>query len=93
MNKYEILYIIPCDVEDEIKNQVVEKFENHVKDLDGTVVNTEVWGLKKFAYEINRQSEGYYVLMNVECSIEAQIELDRLFRIDDNILRHMIVKK
>ena len=93
MNKYEILYIIRCDVDDEKKAQVVEKFENLVTSLNGTVVDTDKWGMRKFAYEINKQTEGYYVLMNVECSVEAEAEIDRQFSIDDNIVRRMIIKK
>ncbi len=93
MDKYEVLYIIRSDVDDEQKLKVVEKFENIVANLGGTVENTDKWGMKKFAYEINKQSEGYYVLMNVECSKETQIELDRLMRNDESIIRQMIIKK
>jgi len=93
MDKYEVLYIIRSDVDDELKLKVVEKFENIVANLGGTVENIDKWGLKKFAYEINKQSEGYYVLMNVECSKETQIELDRLMRNDESIIRQMIIKK
>ena len=54
---------------------------------------TDIWGMKKFAYEINKQTEGYYVLMNVECDVAAQAEIDRQMGIDDNVVRRMIVKK
>ena len=49
--------------------------------------------MRKFAYEINKQNEGYYVLMNVTCSKEAQSELDRYMRNDENVVRQMIIKK
>ncbi len=93
MNKYEILYIIRCDVDDEKKAQVVEKFEKLVGTLNGTVESLDKWGMRKFAYEINKQTEGYYVLMNVECTVEAQAEIDRQLSIDDSIVRRMIIKK
>jgi len=93
MDKYEILYIIRCDVEDDRKNAIVEKFENLVGTLGGTVDTLDKWGLKKFAYEIGKQSEGYYVLMNVTCSKDAQAEIDRQMRNDEAILRQMILKK
>lgn len=92
MNKYEILYIICCDIEDDRKTQVVEKY-NALAGKLGTLENTDIWGMKKFAYEIDKQTEGYYVLMNVECSVEAQAEIDRQMGIDDNVVRRMIVKK
>ena len=93
MDKYEILYIIRSDVEDDRKNAIVEKFENLVGSLGGTVDTLDKWGLKKFAYEIGKQTEGYYVLMNVSCTKEAQAEIDRQMRNDESILRQMILKK
>lgn len=93
MDKYEVLYIICCDVDDEKKLQVVEKFENLVASLGGTVDALDKWGLRKFAYEINKQTEGYYVLMNITCSKDAQSELDRFMRNDENVVRQMIIKK
>lgn len=93
MDKYEILYIIRCDIEDDQKAKVVEKFETLVGTLGGTVDTLDKWGLRKFAYEINKQAEGYYVLMNVTCSKDAQIEIDRQMRIDDAVVRQMIIKK
>ncbi len=92
MNKYEILYIIRCDIEDDRKTQVVEKYNALAAKL-GTLEDTNIWGMKKFAYEIAKQTEGYYVLMNVECDAAAQAEIDRQMGIDDNVVRRMIVKK
>ena len=93
MDKYEVLYIIRCDVDDDKKTQVVEKFENLVSTLGGTVDSLDKWGMRKFAYEINKQTEGYYVLMNVTCSKDAQSELDRFMRNDETVVRQMIIKK
>lgn len=93
MDKYEILYIIRCTVDDERKEKVVEKFENLVGALGGTVDSLDKWGTKRFAYEIEKQYEGYYVLMNVTCTKEAQAEIDRQMRNDETILRQMILKK
>ncbi len=93
MDKYEILYIIRAGVDDDQKTKVVEKFEALVGTLGGSVESLDKWGMKKFAYEIEKQTEGYYVLMNVVCSKEAQIEIDRLMRNDESIIRQMIIKK
>lgn len=93
MDKYEILYIIRSTVEDDLKLKVVEKFENLVGSLGGTVESVDKWGIRKFAYEIEKQNEGYYVLMNVVCTKEAQQEIDRQMRNDETILRQMIIKK
>ena len=93
MDKYEILYIIRSAVDDDQKNKVVEKFEALVGTLGGTVESVEKWGTKKFAYEIDKQTDGYYVLMNIECTSDAQIEIDRQMRNDEAIIRQMIIKK
>ena len=92
MNKYEILYIIRCGIEDDQTNAVIEKYEQLASSL-GTLIDLDKWGLKKFAYEINKQTEGYYVLMNVECSVEARDEIDRQMGIDDKVVRQMFIKK
>ena len=93
MDKYEILYIIRSAVDDDRKAKTVEKFETLVATLGGTVDSLDKWGMRKFAYEIDKQTEGYYVLMNVTCTKEAQAEIDRLMRNDEAILRQMILKK
>ena len=92
MNNYEILYIIRCDIDDDLKSQVVGKYEALAREL-GNLVSTENWGVKRFAYEIDKQTEGVYVLMNVECDPAAQAEIDRQMGIDDNVVRRMINKK
>ena len=92
MNKYEILYIIRAGIEDDQKNAVVEKYETLANSL-GTVTELDKWGLRKFAYVMDKQTEGYYVLMNVECSVEARDEIDRQMGIDDNVMRSMFIKK
>lgn len=93
MDKYEVLYIIRGDVDDDQKAKVVEKFEALVGSLGGTVDSTDKWGMRKFAYEINKQNEGYYVLMNITCSSDVQAEIDRMMRNDEAIIRQMILKK
>ena len=92
MNKYEILYIIRAGIEDDQKNAVVEKYEALANSL-GTVIDLDKWGIRKFAYVMDKQTEGYYVLMNVECSVEARDEIDRQMGIDDNVMRSMFIKK
>jgi small subunit ribosomal protein S6 len=92
MNKYEILYIIRAGIEDDQKNAVVEKYEALANSL-GTVIDLDKWGIRKFAYVMDKQTEGFYVLMNVECSVEARDEIDRQMGIDDNVMRSMFIKK
>lgn len=92
MNKYEILYIIRCDIDDAQKEAIADKYEQLATSL-GTLESLDKWGMRKFAYEINKQSEGFYVLMNVECTVEARDEIDRQMGIDDAVVRRMFIKK
>ena len=93
MNKYEILYIIRANVED--VDAVIAKYELLAKVQGGidTTVEVEKWGIRKFAYVMDKQTEGFYVLMNVECSVEVRDEIDRLMGIDDDVMRSMFIKK
>ena len=95
VNKYEILYIIDNDIDEEAKNQTVDKFKNQVLSLGGTVEEdgVDVWGTKKYAYPINYKTEGYYVLMNFQAAESVPAELERQLRNADAIVRFMIIRK
>lgn len=93
MNKYEILYIIQNDVDDEVKNKTIEKYSKLIESLNGTVESVEKWGTKKYAYKINFKSEGYYVLMNFTAGDTVPQELSRQLGNDENVVREMIIRK
>lgn len=91
--KYEILYIIRPDMTDEAKKELVERFDQILKDNGTEVVESKDWAKKRFAYEINDYKEGIYHIVNVEATDAKGInEFDRLAKISRDILRHMIVK-
>ena len=93
MNNYEALYIINPKLDGEAVKAVIEKFSALVTENGGVVDGIEEQGVKKLAYEINFMNEGFYVLMNVTCTKDAQSELDRFMRNDENVVRQMIIKK
>ncbi len=93
MNKYEMLYIIQNDVDDEVKNKIVEKYSKLVESLNGTVESVDKWGTKKYAYKINFKSEGYYVLMDFTADDTVPQELSRQLGNDENVVREMIIRK
>ena len=92
MAKYEMLYLLNNDATDEAKNAAIEKYENIVKSMNGTVVSTDKWGTKKLAYPIKFKNEAYYVLMTFEADGKVVNELDRVAGIDGEVLRRMITK-
>ena len=93
MAKYEMLYLLNNDATDEAKNAAIEKYENVVKSMNGTVVSTDKWGTKKLAYPIKFKNEAYYVLMTFEADGQVVNELDRVAGIDSEVLRRMITKQ
>ena len=90
--KYEVLYIIdPAQGEEGIQ-ALVEKFKALVQEY-GELTAIEEWGSRKLAYPINDKEDGYYVLMNFTSGNAFPRELDRLLRINDGIMRSLIVCK
>ena len=92
MRKYEMLYILSTDLAEEVRDGIVSKFENVVKENGGTVEKVDKWGVKKLAYPINYKTEGYYVLMAFESDVNLITELKRVAGITDGILRRLITK-
>lgn len=88
--KYEVLYIINATLGEEETKAVVEKFKAMVEE-NGTLISIDEWGKRRLAYPINDMPEGYYVLMNMETNPDFPKELDRVFKITENIMRSMIV--
>ncbi|HGS3528448.1 TPA: 30S ribosomal protein S6 [Streptococcus pneumoniae] len=98
MAKYEILYIIRPNIEEEAKNALVARFDSILTDNGATVVESKTWEKRRLAYEIQDFREGLYHIVNVEANDDAANddaalkEFDRLSKINADILRHMIVK-
>ncbi|SDL30176.1 30S ribosomal protein S6 [Natronincola ferrireducens] len=91
MNKYELLCIFEATTEEEKRNQLLDKFKGIIE-VDGEVENVDEWGLRKLAYEINKEKEGYYVLVNFTTNPDTPKELDRNLKIADEVIRHMITR-
>lgn len=93
MNKYEAMYIVTPEMEDEAIKGVIEKFSGIITANDGEIEKTDEWGRKKLAYPIDYKTEGYYVLVNFAAAPELPRELERNFRNDESILRYMVVRQ
>ena len=90
--KYEMLYLIDSSIAEEARGALIAKFEDVVKNLGGTVLSTDKWGVKKLAYPINYKSDAFYVLMTFEAEGATVKELDRIAGITDGVMRRMITK-
>ena len=93
MTKYEMLYILSTKLEDEARDAIVAKFEGIVTEAGGKVEGIDKWGVKKLAYAINYQTEGYYVLMTFECETSVIAEITRVAGITEGMLRQMVAKR
>ena len=91
--KYELLYIISQDANDEQKEALINKFQKMVEDKGGNVLSLEKIGMRKFAYPINFKTEGYYVLTTIETTPEVVDEMNKLMNITEHIVRQMFVRK
>ncbi len=94
MNKYEIMFIVKPDVEDEARNALIEGFKNVLtQNGEGTVDNVNEWGLRDFAYEIKDYAKGYYVVVDTTTTPANIAEFERLSRINPSVLRHLTIRR
>ncbi len=93
VTKYEVTYIIKPDVDEDSKKALVDSYDKVITDNGGSMVKSEDWGKRRFAYEIDKYREGIYHIMTFTAEdAKAVNEFNRLSRIDDKILRSMTVK-
>lgn len=91
MRKYEVIFIVK-PLEEEPTNAVIEKFSKLIADNGGTIEKEDRWGKKRLAYEIKDCTDGYYCLFYVTCDPACVAEMDRVMKITDELLKHMIIK-
>ncbi len=92
MNKYESVIIINPSLEEEGVKSLIQKFTDLIN-TDGKVESVEEMGKRKLAYEVKKNKEGYYVLFNFEAKPELIAELERNYRITDEVIKFIVVKK
>ena len=91
-NAYEVVLVFSVKQGEEATAALVEKFKTIITD-NATDVTVDEWGKRRLAYLIDKESEGYYVLVNFTADTEFPAELDRVLGITDGVLRSMIIKK
>ncbi|RCX15586.1 30S ribosomal protein S6 [Fontibacillus phaseoli] len=91
MRKYEVMYIIRPDVEQEAVQATVEKFQGIIQN-GGEITKHDVMGKRRLAYEINKIRDGVYVLVNFTATPEVVAELERILKISDEVIRYLITK-
>ena len=92
MLQYELVFIADPTYTDEEVDELLKGYEQVVTAAGGRSLKVERWGRRRLAYPIRHHEEGMYVLMTLECPASLVKELDRRFRMNDRILRHMSVR-
>ena len=93
MKAYELLFFVAPTLDEESRAAVMKRIETTISDAKGTVYNVDNWGKRKLAYEINGLTDGDYTLVDFHADPADVAELDRILRITDTVVRHMIVKR
>lgn len=92
MNKYETIFLMKNTLTEEQKNKTIDTIKNYLNE-NGKINNTEDLGEKTLAYEIKKHKKAYYYLIEFEAEIEVITKLERIYRINDDILKFIVVRK
>lgn len=93
MRNYELMFILKPDMEEEVIQQAIDKYAAIITNGQGEVVSIDKWGKRRLAYEIKDLHDGYYVLVTFKSEPAVVVELDRVMKISDDMLRFMIINK
>lgn len=93
LRNYETMYIVKPTLDDEAVETVTKKFDEQIAGIGGTVEKTEKRGRKRLAYEVKDFKDGFYVLTDFQADPAQIKELERLIKLNDDVIRHVIVRK
>jgi small subunit ribosomal protein S6 len=91
MRHYEIVFIVHPDQSEQVP-AMIERYRSLVTAREGKIHRLEDWGRRQMAYPIQKVHKAHYVLMNIECDLEAVAELEHAFKFNDAVLRHLTIK-
>ncbi len=89
MKKYELMYIVKDGLDEAARKAEIEKLHAILTNNGAKIGNVKEWGLRNFAYEINKQIKGYYVIVKLTADVTALNEFSRLAKINPNVVRHL----
>ena len=91
MNKYELTVVVSAKVEDEARTATIEKVKEYITRFGGTNIDVNEAGKKRFAYEIQKQSEGFYYFIQFDAASTCPAEVEGMLRIMEDVLRFLCV--
>ncbi len=92
MRKYELTFIVRPDISDDAVNAAVEQVQNWITNEGNEVTRVDHWGRRRLAYPIRDQREGHYVKLDVSVKAESIAAIERNLKLNDAILRHLLVR-
>lgn len=93
MREYEVMYILQPTLSADEQTTIIDRYNELIASMGGTVEKTDRWDLRKLQYEINGCREGYYVVVNFQGDPALETEMDRQMKLTEPILRHMILRR
>ena len=92
-HKYELMFIADPELDERGQKKLTEQYLELVTKEGGSVENTDIWGRRKLAYEIDGKTEGNYVVVNYTTTPEVSAELDRVLNLNESVVRTKILRK
>ena len=92
MRPYEVMVILDAGLEEDSIRPVLDRVTELVQSRGGTQGRVDRWGKRRFAYELNHRSEGYYVLIEISAEPATIAELDRMLSLADEVIRHKTIR-
>ena len=91
MRKYEVMLILPAEADDKVIGAITDRISQVLSQSGGQVGKVDKWGKRRLAFEINRQPEGFYLVVEAQSEPEAIKELDRVLALADEVMRFKVV--
>jgi small subunit ribosomal protein S6 len=92
LRHYEVMVILDPSLEERTVSPSLDTYLKVIRDAGGDVEKLDVWGRRRLAYEINKQSEGIYAVIDLRATPEAVAELDRQLRLNESVLRTKVIR-
>ena len=92
MHKYELMVILDAAIDERTVAPSLDKFLNVIRNGGGTIDSVDIWGRRRLAYELNKKTEGIYVIVNMHANSADVIELDRQLKISEAVMRTKVLR-
>jgi small subunit ribosomal protein S6 len=90
MRNYELAYIADPDLDEKMAEELEDKVKGWIESAGGKIDKIDRWGKRRMAYEINEKQDGYYYFVYAQMPPQANVEIERTMKLNEQILRYMI---